>query len=61
MPKRRPPGARGRGELTDDVAVRTHGGRVPRIDGRGVHGKAVIVLADGDDVTRAGLREEVDP
>jgi len=41
--------------------VRAHAGGVPGGDVGVVHGEAVAVLADGDDIARAGLGEEVDP
>ena len=54
-------GAGGLGEFADDVAVGTHLGCVPGGNVRGVHGEAVAVLGDGDDVTGAGLLEEIHP
>ena len=54
-------GAGGGGELADDVAVGAHKGGVPGGHVRGVHGEAVAVLGDGNDVAGTGLLEEVEP
>lgn len=49
------------GQFADNVTLRSHFGRIPTRKIRVVHGEAVAVLGDGNDVTGASLNEEIDP
>ena len=54
-------GTNGDGELADNVTMRTHLGGGPVGDVGGVHGEAVVMLSDGDDVASASVFEELGP
>jgi hypothetical protein len=54
-------GASGGGEFANDIAMRAHLRGVPCGELRVVHGEAVAVFGDGDDVASSGAGEEIDP
>ena len=54
-------GASGGGEFANDIAMRAHLRGVPCGELRVVHGEAVSVFSDGDDVASSGAGEEIEP